>query len=68
MLEKGKSVDYDFNMSGKRGVYLFLIDGELSFENENLAKRDAMSIWDTQKFKLTAGKDAHFLIIEVPMV
>jgi quercetin 2,3-dioxygenase len=67
LLEKGKSVVYTPTLEGKRGIYLFLIDGELTFENEKLDKRDALAITDPKKINLSAASDAHFLIIEVAM-
>jgi redox-sensitive bicupin YhaK (pirin superfamily) len=67
LLEKGKSVDYNFNMDGKRGVYLLVIDGEIGFEKETLRKRDALAIQEVSKLSLTAHSKSNFLIIEVPM-
>ena len=33
----------------------------------NLEKRDALGIWETDKFKIDITKDAEILVIDVPM-
>ena len=65
-LEKDKSVNYKIHTKGN-GVYLFLIDGKISFDEETLSKRDAIGIWETDEFSITAKEDSKILLIEVPM-
>lgn len=60
------TVDYTIQHKGN-GAYIFLIDGEAVIENLNLQKRDALGIWDTDKFKIQITKEAEVLIIDVPM-
>ena len=38
-----------------------------NFENDELGRRDAAGIFETDEFKLVALSDANFLIVEVPM-
>ena len=66
-LEKSKSLNYKIHTKGN-GVYLFLIEGEISVGNETLFKRDGIGISETDEFSITANSDSKILLIEVPMV
>ena len=65
-LEKDKSTNYKVHTKGN-GVYLFLIDGEISVAGEALSKRDGIGIYETDEFSITAIKDSQILLIEIPM-
>ena len=39
---------YILNLS-ENGVYLFVIEGQLTIENQTLEKRDGFGIWNTDK-------------------
>lgn len=64
--DKGKSDTYTLKKEGN-GVYLFVLEGEVEFEGQKLSKRDAMGVWDQNKFKLEAVDKARVLLLEVPM-
>jgi len=49
------------------GVYVFVIDGNITVNNHSLFKRDAIGIWDVDKIDITANTNAEVLLIEVPM-
>lgn len=49
------------------GVYVMVIEGELSIENEVLTKRDAIGIEQTNSFKIESKTTSELLFIEVPM-
>ena len=66
-VEKGKTIEYKMHEPGT-GVYIFLIEGEIKVEGEELSRRDGMGIYDTGSFKLETVEDSHILLIEVPMV
>ena len=66
-LEKKKSLDYKIHTKGN-GVYLFLIEGEISVGNEVLSMRDGIGIWEIDEFSITAHSDSEILLIEIPMV
>jgi hypothetical protein len=66
-LEKNKSLDYKIHTKGN-GVYLFLIEGQISVSGETLSKRDGVGIYETDEFLITANEDSQILLIEVPMV
>lgn len=65
-IEKGKTIEYKMHESGN-GVYIFLIEGKLKVEGEEISRRDGMGIYDTDSFKLETAEDSHILLIEVPM-
>ncbi|WP_339342994.1 pirin family protein [uncultured Polaribacter sp.] len=63
-LDKGFETAYDL----KNGAYFFLIEGEVLIENENLKKRDAIGIIETNKVNIKANKSSKLLVIDVPMI
>ena len=65
-LEKGKSIEYITKKEGN-GVYLFVIEGDISILGNKLSRRDAIAVTDSVSLEITSEKDAKFLIIDVPM-
>ena len=63
---KGNSDEYKIKKAGN-GVYAFILDGEVEINNEKLAKRDGMGIWDTDSIQVKATENARVLLMEVPM-
>lgn len=61
-----KSLDYTLKKPGN-GVYVFVIEGSFNVEGENLKKRDAIGIWDTETINFTAQSQSKVLLVEVPM-
>ena len=57
---------YQMKKTGN-GVYIFIIEGEVSIENELLNKRDAIGVWETEQVTLSAKANSSLLFIEVPM-
>jgi len=53
--------------SPNHGVYLMLISGKVKLNDATLEARDAMGIWKSDSFTVTAEDDAEILFIEVPM-
>ncbi|HEY6438030.1 MAG TPA: pirin family protein [Ignavibacteriaceae bacterium] len=66
-LEINKSLEYKIHTKGN-GVYLFLIEGEISAGDQRLSKRDGIGISETDEFSITAKSDSKILLIEVPMM
>ncbi len=54
------------NLAGN-GVYLFLIEGSITFDGEIFEKRDGIGISETNSFNLQAKENSEILFIEVPM-
>jgi redox-sensitive bicupin YhaK (pirin superfamily) len=65
-MDRGKSLNYKINTKGN-GVYIFLIEGEISVGEETLSKRDGIGIWDAEEISIKAAKDSQVLLIEIPM-
>jgi quercetin 2,3-dioxygenase len=65
-LKKGFQTEYGIKQKGN-GVYVFVIDGDVSINNQKLNKRDGFGVWNTDKVKVTADSDAEVLLMEVPM-
>ena len=49
------------------GVYIFVLEGNVEVQGENLNKRDGFGVWDTSAIAFKADKGAKFLAMEVPM-
>lgn len=65
-LEPGKSLQYDLHQS-ENGVYAFVIDGAVQIQEENLEKRDALGIWESDAVSISSTGESRILLIEVPM-
>lgn len=65
-LEEGCLVEYKMHQQGN-GAYCFILDGELNIASENLAKRDAIGLWECDTVSVEATKNSKMLFIEVPM-
>ena len=64
--EELTSIDYVLKQKGN-GVYVFIIKGVFKVANENLRKRDALGIWNTNKISFEAQSKSQVLLVEVPM-
>ena len=64
--DKETRINYNINKKGN-GVYAFLIEGSVQIDGKSLEKRDALGIWDTEKFELLANQNSRVLLIEVPL-
>jgi redox-sensitive bicupin YhaK (pirin superfamily) len=65
-LEAGKTLEYKNAFSG-HGVYLVVVNGSVKVGDTVLNKRDALGVYDTDSFSITASEDAELMAIEVPM-
>lgn len=65
-LESGFKTKYALK-DKKNGVYVFVIDGEISVNDVGLSKRDGMGLWSISEIELLANKNADVLLLEVPM-
>lgn len=65
-------MDKDFNTAYTvknpgNGVYVFVLDGEVTVNGQKLGKRDALGVWETDKLDILANTNADILLIDVPM-
>jgi len=64
--EAGKLENYQLKKK-TNGVYIFVIEGKVNVENEELNTRDAIGIWDVENINLTSITKSKVLLMEVPM-
>jgi hypothetical protein len=63
-----KETNYQYNFkSSNNGLYIFVIKGGLKAETTQLALRDGLGVWDTDKVNLKIEKDSDILLMEVPL-
>lgn len=65
-LDAGQSVAYDVHTIGN-GIYVFVLEGQVSLDGETLSKRDAIGLSGKETLRFEAGSDCRLLVIEVPM-
>lgn len=63
--EKGMKISYQIRDGN--GVYLFVIEGRLRVDNEELFRRDAIGIYNTKEFEIEMLENSEFVLLEVPM-
>jgi len=50
------------------GVYAFVMEGSATINGQQLGKRDALGVWDTDSLTVEAGpQGAEILLQDVPM-
>lgn len=57
---------YTIQSSGN-GVYIMVVEGEIQIGDQQLKKRDAIGISQTEKVEINCKQNAKILVIEVPM-
>lgn len=66
-LEPGKELTLTAH-SKDHGFYIFMIDGKATAEGQELAKRDALGVSNTDKVTITGIDTSDVLVYEVPMI
>lgn len=65
-LDGGKSATHQLH-SDKHGLYIFVIEGSVTVGDQEIGRRDAFGISETEAVTITANSDSDFLVYEVPM-
>ena len=65
-LDAGNTLTYENGFKGN-GVFLVIINGSVKVNDIELGKRDAVGIYDSDSFTITASEAAELLAIEIPM-
>ncbi len=65
-LESGVSQEYKIHKTGN-GVYVFILEGDVTVNGQSLNKRDGFGVWDVDGIQLKADSDTKVLVMEVPM-
>lgn len=63
-LDPGKTIDFD--IGGSRLVYIYMIDGEISVNDETLQKNDQARIEKERAIALKPVSTADFILIDLP--
>jgi redox-sensitive bicupin YhaK (pirin superfamily) len=64
--DKDFAKTYAINKSDN-GLYVFVISGTITVDDQELETRDGLGIWDFSTIEITATTDAKFLLMEIPM-
>jgi quercetin 2,3-dioxygenase len=64
--DKGVTREYNLHDQGN-GVYAFVLNGEMTINDQRLESRDGLGIWDTGSLNVKAESEVDFLLMEVPM-
>lgn len=64
--DKGIGTEYQIKAKGN-GVYVFILKGDVTINEQVLSTRDGFGIWDVDSFSIKADSDAEILLMEVPM-
>jgi redox-sensitive bicupin YhaK (pirin superfamily) len=62
----GTKTEYTIRHKGN-GAYVFQIEGTAVVAEKELNRRDAVGVWDTDKFNVEVRSDSEILVVEVPM-
>ncbi|MEH6537734.1 MAG: pirin family protein [Psychroserpens sp.] len=66
-LSEGKKLTYQLNNPEKNGVYVFVLNGNATINNQPLNKRDGFGVWDIEELDIKADSDTELLLMEIPM-
>ena len=64
--DKGVSANYNIKAKGN-GVYLLVLSGDVTVNEQPLNSRDGYGVWDVDDFSIKADTNSEFLLMEVPM-
>ncbi|MCM4152362.1 pirin family protein [Arenibacter sp. N53] len=64
--ETGNTSTYTLNKAGN-GLYMFVLEGEITIGEQKLGRRDALGIWETNEITLASSEPSKVLLMEVPM-
>jgi redox-sensitive bicupin YhaK (pirin superfamily) len=64
--DKDVRATYQLKKEGN-GLYVFVLNGSLAVDGQELKTRDGFGIWDFNEVEIQASSDAAFLLMEVPM-
>ena len=66
-LDEGFETTYTLKGGNGNGVYIFVLNGDVTANGQALHARDGLGIWNTEQFDLKANSAAEVLLMEVPM-
>jgi hypothetical protein len=67
--KQDKGIELNYTVKSKQsGIYVFVIEGDVTIGNQALNKRDGLAITDTDQITIKADSNAEVLVMEVPMI
>ena len=66
-LDKGKKLTYQLKNPDKNGIYVFVLKGNVSINNQALNVRDGFGITNINQLEINADSNTELLLMEVPM-
>ncbi len=65
--DAGKTASYALK-NPVNGVYAFVLEGNVQIEDQKLALRDGMGLWDISEIQFISETSSRVLLMEVPMI
>lgn len=66
LYDEAQMVSYTFNQVNKC-LFLFVIEGSVTIEEQYVGRRDAIGIWNTYTVSIQTAPNTEFLLIETPV-
>lgn len=63
---ENKALNYDLHHA-ENGVYAFVLEGDVTINDQQLARRDGYGVWNTENVSVYASAGSKLLLMEVPM-
>lgn len=64
-LEASREMAYQID--GRRGAYLYLVDGKMDVSDVQLSKGDAVKVSDERNIRIRADADSEFVLFDLPL-
>lgn len=64
--EAGHGDEYHIKAEGN-GLYIFVIEGDITVDAQKLNRRDGYGVWDTESVYIKADSNAKILLMDLPM-
>jgi len=65
-LDNGFGAEYTIK-SEQNGLYVFVIEGEITVDSQKLNTRDGYGVWETDSVYIQADSEARVLLMDLPM-
>jgi redox-sensitive bicupin YhaK (pirin superfamily) len=66
-LDEKFQTTYTLKKPETNGVYAFIIEGDVTINDQKLNARDGYGLWNVSEIKITADSSSRLLLMEVPM-
>jgi redox-sensitive bicupin YhaK (pirin superfamily) len=66
--DQGQQMSYTLKRPATHGVYIFVVEGEVTANGQQLEKRDGYGVWSLNEIQFSAVENCRLLLMEVPMM